>query len=119
MLDDVNILILEDEALIAMDVQLMLEERGAQVTGPCATIEEACAHGMDCDAAILDVDIHGSLTLPVADRLSDAGTPFLFHTGRSDLDLLRQRYGADVPIVRKPAPGGELVRVLKDILNHG
>ncbi len=103
MLDDCNILIVEDEFFIGLDLSLALEDHGADVTGPFATVDTALpACGPEVDAAILDVDIHGGKSFPIADRLSERGVPFLFHTGRADLDILTTRYGDDVPILVKP-----------------
>jgi DNA-binding response OmpR family regulator len=115
MLEDMNILIVEDEALIALDLSMILEERGAAVAGPCGTIEEACAAVSEAlDAAILDVDLHGRLVFPIADRLRENGTPFVFHTGRYDLETLRKRYG-DVPVLSKPAGDESIVDALAKI----
>ncbi|MEM7487557.1 MAG: response regulator [Pseudomonadota bacterium] len=101
MLDDVSILIVEDEALIALDLTMTLEDEGLAVIGPCTNVRSALENTSAADAAILDVDLKGEAVFPVADRLAQSGTPFLFHTGRKDVDILRDRYG-DVPIIEKP-----------------
>jgi CheY-like chemotaxis protein len=112
MLDDMKILIVEDEALVALDLSMILEERGAAVAGAYGTVEEACdAVTEGLDAAILDVDLHGRLVFPVADRLREMGTPFVFHTGRYDLETLRERYG-DVTVLSKPAGDEAIVLAL-------
>ena len=119
MLDEHNIMLVEDEALLALDLSLTLEEEGAQVTGPFATVQtalEGC--GRRLDAAVLDVDLCGSNVFPVADRLFADGVPFVFHTGRSDLACLTSRYGRDVPILVKPARGEEIVKILRSLLPH-
>jgi DNA-binding response OmpR family regulator len=111
-LNDMNILIVEDEALVALDLSMILEERGAAVAGTCGTIEEACnAIAPDLDAAILDVDLRGRLVFPVADRLRKNGTPFIFHTGHYDIRALRDRYG-DVTVLSKPAGDEAIVAAL-------
>lgn len=117
MLDDRNILLVEDEALLALDLSMTLEDEGAAVTGPFATVETALsAVSGRIDAAVLDVDIVSGMSFPIADRLRRAGIPFVFHTGRSDLDSLRRRYGRDVPILEKPARHGSLLHALKTVL---
>lgn len=103
MLDDCNILVVEDEVLIAMDLSLALEDDGAAIVGPCATIEAALAVCEAADVAVLDVDICGRAVFPVADRLRDVGKPFLFHTARADHSELVARYGPDVIVITKPA----------------
>lgn len=117
MLDDCNILLVEDEVLLALDLSLRLEDEGAEVTGPFATAKtalSACSGAID--AAVLDVDIADGESLCVADRLRGEGVPFIFHTGRSDLDDLRQRYGAHIPILEKPARQDALMQALEAVL---
>ncbi|MEM7724694.1 MAG: response regulator [Pseudomonadota bacterium] len=116
MLNDANILIVEDEVLIALDISMMLEEEGASVVGPCADIQSALAKTSKADAAILDVDLRGEDVFPVADSLHAAGTPFLFHTGRRDTDVLRARYGTDVAIVEKPTTAETLLATVSNLL---
>lgn len=117
MLDDLTILVVEDEALIALDLSLTLEDHGAQVSGPFATVDTALPACSDLpDAAILDVDLRGAKSFPVADCLASRGIPFVFHTGRADLDCLRERYGADVPILVKPARMAELLHALEEVI---
>ncbi|UWQ17644.1 response regulator [Jannaschia sp. M317] len=114
MLDDLNILIVEDEALVALDLSMMLEDCGAEVSGLCCTVEEAVAAlgAKDIDAAILDVDLRGKPVFPVADRLREMNLPFVFHTGRYDTKTLTDRYG-DVPVLVKPAGEDSIVSALR------
>lgn len=112
MLDDLNIIVVEDEALLAVDLTMTLEDEGATVAGPCMSIEQALAYNQPVDAAVLDVDLRGDPVFPYADRLRAAGKPFMFHTGRADLATLRARYGADVPVVQKPSVPSEVVSCL-------
>ncbi|MEM9798132.1 MAG: response regulator [Pseudomonadota bacterium] len=112
MLDDLNILIVEDEALIALDLSMILEDEGADIHGPCCTVDAAMGCTDNIDAAILDVDLRGETVFPIADRLQAAGTPFIFHTGRADMEELRGRYGADVSVVVKPASSGQVLASL-------
>ena len=109
MLDDLNILVVEDEALLAVDLSLTLEDEGARVAGPCMTVKDAMRFDGPIDAAVLDVDLRGEAVFPVADRLHADGTPFVFHTGRADLDELRTRYGGEVPILAKPSTPEALI----------
>ena len=87
-----RILIVEDEAMLALDLEFAFEDAGAQVVGPAVSLDQAMAlvSGVaDIDAAVLDVDIAGQPVLPVAQALSAAGVPFVFHTGHGDrIDLL-------------------------------
>jgi DNA-binding response OmpR family regulator len=118
MLNDLNVMIVEDEALIALDLTMTLEEEGAGVVGPCGTVATAMAQVAGADIAILDVDLRGESVYPVADRLKEGGKPFIFHTGRRDLDILRARYG-DVPILSKPSSPESLVDSLARLMVRG
>ena len=119
MLDDVNILLVEDEALIALDLSDRFEAEGATVVGPFGTLDEAVDRALrpevKPDVAVLDVDLHGRPVFPLADKLSAAGVPFMFHTGRADVDELRDRYG-DVPVVAKPCLPDQLVETVSALL---
>ena len=100
-----RILVVDDEALVALDLQATLEDGGAMVVGPFHGLRgamRAAASDEPLDAAILDVDLGDDSVFPLADRLIDGGVPFVFHTGRSDLDRLHHRYG-DVVVLLKPS----------------
>lgn len=111
-----RVLVVEDEALIALDLAMTIEEMGASVCGPYGCPKRAAAAAEQADAAILDVDLRGGTVLAVADRLRAAGKPFAFHTGRSDLTSLRSRYGRDVPILRKPSRASEVRDALRALI---
>lgn len=113
MLDEMNILVVEDEAIVALDLSMMLREQGAYITGPCATVDKAVA-AVDgtINAALLDVDLRGKEVFPVADALRELGTPFVFHTGRYDITCLTDRYGDDVPVLIKPAGEEAIIEAL-------
>ena len=112
MLYDLHILVVEDEALLAVDLSLILEDEGATIAGPCLSLAAALDSIETIDAAVLDVDLKGEAVFPMADRLARDGTPFVFHTGRADLAELRSRYGEAVPIVAKPSSPSDIVREL-------
>jgi DNA-binding response OmpR family regulator len=82
-----RVLVVEDEALIAMSMEDGLLEAGAEVVGPVGSVDEALAliERVACDgglsAAVLDINLEGKAVKPVADRLAALGVPFLFATG--------------------------------------
>jgi CheY-like chemotaxis protein len=79
-----SILIVEDEPLIAMMLEDFLETLGHKVVASCDTVDTALAHvaAGGFDVAILDVSLKdGRHVWPVADRLAEAGTPFVLATG--------------------------------------
>jgi PAS domain S-box-containing protein len=97
-----RIMIVEDEALVAMILEDQLEELGISIVAICASVPEAmkAIEKSAPEAAILDVNLGGQLVYPVADRLIDQGIPFVFVTGygRESVD---QRYSF-VKVLEKP-----------------
>ena len=88
-----RILVVEDEYLIADDMQQSLEEVGAIVLGPVPTIEQALELlGGDphVDGAVLDINLNGEKVFPVADALATRGIRFLFATGYDAADIPSQ-----------------------------
>lgn len=100
-LADRHIMVLEDEAIIAFGLEDMLLEIGASVA-VATSITEAFAMlaGNDFDFAVLDVNLHGEKSYPVADRLLEAGVEFIFATGYGDAEH-PERF-RQVPTVTKP-----------------
>lgn len=78
-----RILVVEDEALIAMDIEAQLIAAGFEVIGPAGTIEEAlaCIEEMPFDAALVDANVRGRPVGDIAGALSARGIPFAFATG--------------------------------------
>lgn len=78
-----TILVVEDEVIVAMMVEDMLLELGASVVGPVATVELALRLVAEhrIDAALLDVNLNGQRSYPIADELRQRGIPFVFATG--------------------------------------
>ena len=108
-----RILILEDEPLIAMDLQLAFEDAGtdAVVTVCCEDALEAI-RSTDFDGAVLDVNLgQGETCEPVAVDLRKRGIPFLLHTG--DLDRAGEALrDLEAPILAKPSGAEDVVSKL-------
>lgn len=102
-MNEKRILVVEDEALLALDLRFALEDRGAAVVGPCYRLSSALStvQAGRIDAAILDVDLMGETVFPLADLLKQANVPFVFHTGRHNPQALSEIY-RDTPICCKP-----------------
>ncbi|MBX9701188.1 MAG: response regulator [Acetobacteraceae bacterium] len=108
-----RILVVEDEALVAMLVEDALLDAGASVLGPAATVAEALALlGREAppDAAVLDLNLAGETSTPVADALAARGLPFVIATGYGASGLPPGH--ADVPVLAKPYDPDELTGVL-------
>jgi CheY-like chemotaxis protein len=97
-----RILLVEDEALVAMMIQDVLIESGHSVIGPVSRAAEAlhAAKESDFDAAILDINLGDGMAYPVADILSARGVPFVFVTGY-EADTVDDRFRT-VPVLQKP-----------------
>jgi light-regulated signal transduction histidine kinase (bacteriophytochrome) len=98
-----SILMVEDQLLIAMDVQTMLAHEGAATVETASSVKEAL-HSLTIfqpDIAILDVNLGNGSSLPVAHALVARGIPFVFATGYGETSLIPTELG-HVPIVRKP-----------------
>ena len=122
MLRDKRVLVVEDEALVAMLVEDGLLDLGAKVVGPAATVDEALrliegvAHDGGLSAAVLDIDLAGEPVRPVADRLAALGVPFLFATGYGE--------GCDTgghaaPMLHKPFDLNRLVVTVEALASAG
>lgn len=106
-----RILVVEDEALIAVMVEDMLAELGGIVIGPAATIEQALAllSREQIDAAVLDVNVRGERIDPVAEALAKRDVPMLFATGYGEVRLVS---GDAATVIDKPYTQEKLARGL-------
>jgi CheY-like chemotaxis protein len=108
-----NILVVEDEYLIADDVCDALNDAGAVVLGPCATVEAAARLIADqpvIDGALLDINLAGTMVFGIADALVERGVPFAFATGY-DRGSIPDRF-AEVPRLEKPLRIAQVATVL-------
>jgi CheY-like chemotaxis protein len=78
-----KVLVVDDEALIAMLIEDMLSDLGCDVVGPAYRLSEALelAKDSDIDCAILDLNLEGKPTFPVAAVLRERNIPFVFASG--------------------------------------
>jgi len=97
-----RVLLVEDEALVAIMIQENLKEFGFMVIGPVSTTTEAvaAARNGDFDAAVLDINLGDGMGYQVADILRSRGVPFVFVTGY-DSESIDSRF-SEVPILQKP-----------------
>ena len=111
-----NILVVEDESMIALLIVDALEEAGASIVGPCFTLAECMrmARSENVDAAILDVDLAGQDVFPAADELRRRGIPFVFHTAHGERSEIQSQFG-DVPVCRKPVRMDQLLETIARI----
>jgi CheY-like chemotaxis protein len=107
-----RILVVEDEVLISMFLEDVLDDLGALVVGPVTNLKDGLGaiQGESLDGAILDLNLGGEHTYPIADALTARGVPFVFITGY-DRDTIDRRYGG-IPVLQKPIEADTLERVL-------
>lgn len=107
-----KVLVVEDEALVAMLVEDALLDAGFQVLGPAATVEEALSllNGERPDAVVLGLNLAGETSTPVADLLASRGIPYVIATGYGASGLPPGHQQAMV--LAKPYDPGELISML-------
>lgn len=78
-----SVLIVEDEALVAMSLEMMIEDAGWSVAGTASTVKDALAvvEKATPDCALLDLNLRGESSKPVAEVLAAMGVPFAFTSG--------------------------------------
>lgn len=76
-------MVVEDEFLVAMELEGDLESHGCEIFGPASTITQALAvlHDDRPEVVVLDVNLRGSRATPVAAALRERGVPFVLITG--------------------------------------
>jgi CheY-like chemotaxis protein len=108
-----RVLIVEDEAMIAMLVEDMLVDLGFTVMATAYSLEEALrtARSAEIDLALLDVNLNGKASFPVADILRARRIPFIFATGYSHIG--RQADFGDAPVLSKPFNASSLAQAIE------
>ena len=112
-----RILVVEDEFLLAMELETLLSQRGCTVLGPVPSVGQALAliDGEPPDVALLDVNLKGERATPVAAALLDRGVPFVLITGYSGRQLSEPELRA-APRIDKPVTCRELGRAVAQAL---
>lgn len=111
-----RILVVEDEPLLAMEIEGLLERLGCEMIGPAGTLAEAARlidHG-DFDAALLDANLAGAPVDALAAALTRRGIGFAFASGYGP-ESLPSGFG-DAPHVTKPVNADDLAGVLARLL---
>ena len=111
-----RVLVVEDEVLVGMLIEEMLHELGYELAALSTHLEEALslARTATFDFAVLDINLNGKQSFPVADVIRARGLPFLFATGYGSR-ILTEPY-KDTPILQKPFSLDELRQTLTRLL---
>jgi two-component SAPR family response regulator len=85
-----RVLLVEDDYLVGLSIKSMLEDIGYMVIGPIASLAKAmeAVETELVDAAVLDINISGGTSVPVAQLLMEQNLPFVFVTGYQSPDHL-------------------------------
>jgi DNA-binding response OmpR family regulator len=111
-----SVLLIEDEPLLAMDVEMALSAAGYRVVGPAETNAAALAilRAERPDLIILDLNLGTEMVFPVFDYLDVLGTPFIIVSGHSR-HLIPARH-RDRPFLQKPYDTANLLRMVHETL---
>jgi len=111
-----RILIIEDDATMAHDLQDLLVEAGFEIAGVAGKLEKALAliESGTCDAAIVDANLAGVSASPAASALAARGLPFIVLTGYSREQVQGAFPGA--LFIQKPCRPTQLIHALNSIV---
>ena len=110
-----RVLLVEDQMIVAMQIEDMLRAAGCEVVGPVGTLQAAIAlaHKEALDAAVLDVNLDGDKVYPAAEELQARGIPFILATGYGESTLPEK--WRDQPRLSKPFLREQLEQLLSSI----
>jgi CheY-like chemotaxis protein len=114
-----KVLVVEDEFIIALDLSETVKDLGYALDGPYPDREGAlhAIEGELPDCAILDVFTADGEVYPLADRLTEAGVPIIFHSGHVSPREVRERY-PQAWACAKPCSPNKLIDVLQEAVEH-
>jgi DNA-binding response OmpR family regulator len=101
-----RVLVVEDQFLIAMDLNAILTDAGFDVIGPVGTVAAAldALRAERPDAAILDVNLRGERSTPVAEALQAMHVPFVLASSYLPPSLAQESALAAARNLGKPTP---------------
>lgn len=107
-----KVLIVEDEAIVAMFLEDVVLDLGHEVVATAGRLDRALALANDLayDLAVIDVNLNGETTYPLADCLAARGIPFIFATGYG-ADAIDAKW-ANAPMLQKPFQAHELAAAI-------
>ena len=113
-----RVLVVEDEMIVSWALEDMLAELGCEVVGPAARVSQALAivAAETFDLAVLDVNLNGQKSFPIADALVARGVPFVFSTGYNT-DGIPDVYKHH-PMMQKPYGLEDLSRALASLISN-
>lgn len=113
--DGPNILLLEDDLLLAMDMEDHLLQTGHKIVGPFGRIADAmdAIPRNDLAGAIVDLNLHGELSFPVIEMLQQHDVPVIVCSGYAELPEVKSRLDG-LPMLPKPWNAQKLDRLMRE-----
>ncbi|MBW9086636.1 response regulator [Rhizobium wenxiniae] len=110
-----TILLLEDDLLLAMDMEDHLLQTGHKIIGPFGRIVDAmdAIPRNDLAGAIVDLNLHGELSVPVIEMLQERDVPVIICSSHAELPELKSRLDG-LPMLSKPWNPEKLNRLVKE-----
>ena len=114
-LEGQQVLVVEDQYLLARDVCEWLEAAGAKIVGPAPSSDKAreLVEGQAIDSAVVDINLGHGPTYEVASLLNERNVPFVCATGYDDAAIPPQFL--DKPRLEKPFKGTDLVKAMQGL----
>jgi CheY-like chemotaxis protein len=111
------VFIVEDETMLAMLIELMLEDLGYGTAYHASGVDAGVQFAMTgaYDVAILDINIMGGTSFPIAAAIAHRGIPFMFCSGYGRMGI--PQAWADQPCLTKPFSAEQMDCALRDLLN--
>ena len=113
------VLLVEDNAMIAMNTEALLQDLGVNVVHVASTVAQALAliDTHNFDFALLDLQLgDGENSIPIASRLVEHGTRIVFATGYGEAPIISDNFG-DMPVLKKPYSFEDLAGMLSGACN--
>ncbi|MBB4839825.1 CheY-like chemotaxis protein [Sphingomonas kyeonggiensis] len=116
-LEGLRVLVVEDEPVVAMYLEDLLEALGCQTIGPASRLADglALAEEQGFDVAILDINLGGERSTPIAETLRARGVPFAFASGYG---APPEGFGDEVPMIEKPYREAQVAAALDRLLGR-
>ncbi|MBV8612228.1 MAG: response regulator [Acetobacteraceae bacterium] len=113
-LKGMRVLLVEDEALVAMLIEDYLDALGCELVGVASRLDEALAKARapDIDLAVVDVNLAGAMSYPVARALRARGVPLVFTTGYGRVGVPEELRAA--PVLAKPFQQEQLGQAMRE-----
>jgi CheY-like chemotaxis protein len=112
------VLVVEDDMIICIMIESFLGKLGCEVVAVAASLQDALskARTLVIDAAVLDVNLGGEMSYPIAEALEARKIPFLFATSYGAKELPKTLVG--VPVLSKPFGMQQLAVALRLAMNN-